>query len=101
MKRFRKKLRKRFGSKDYNEAGEMTEIFRKAIREDLRPILGRVTVPVLLVWGALDTETPIADGKLMEKTMPNAQMVVFEDGTHFVFWEHAKEVAEYVAEFAG
>lgn len=50
MNRLRKKLRKKFGSTDYNNAGEMTEILKKTIRQDLCPLFTHVTLPVLLIW---------------------------------------------------
>ncbi|HUG40755.1 MAG TPA: alpha/beta fold hydrolase [Longimicrobiales bacterium] len=50
--------------------------------DDVRPLLPRVTAPTLLLWGARDPLTPVADGRLMEALLPHARLVVLEDAAH-------------------
>ena len=59
----------------------------KAINEDLTDLLSGVNKEVLLIWGDLDTATPIQDARLMEEKMPNAGLAVIEGTGHFSFLE--------------
>lgn len=79
----------RQGSADYRNASPiMKQCMVKAINEDLTGLLGGVDKEVLLVWGDLDTATPIADGKLMESMMPNAGLAVIKGAGHFCFLDN-------------
>ena len=44
------------------------------LREDVKDILPNINVPTLLIWGSLDTATPISDAKTMEKLIPNCRI---------------------------
>ena len=78
--------RKNNPSSDYaNAQGVMREIFVKAVNEDLQPLLDGIKMPALLIWGAEDTATPLRDGQLMEKLIPDAGLVVFENCGHYSF----------------
>ena len=56
------------GSADYRAvSGVMRGTLVRIVNEDLRAMLPNLHLPVLLIWGDQDTETPIADGQLMER----------------------------------
>ena len=48
----------RFGSKDDLAAGGMRSVHVKVVNEDLTESAQSIAVPVLLIWGGDDTETP-------------------------------------------
>ena len=74
------------GSADYRAASPlMRECMVKAITEDLTPFLPEVTPETLLIWGTADTATPIEDGELMERLMPDAGLARIEGAGHFSF----------------
>lgn len=52
------------------------------LTDDVRPLLSRVRAPTLLVWGAHDPLTPVADGRLMLELLPRGRLVVIEDASH-------------------
>lgn len=82
------KYRKKAGSDDYNNSSEiMKQVLSISVNEDIRSDFSKVQVPTLLIWGDADTATPLSDGKLMEKEMKDAGLVVFEGGTHYAFLE--------------
>ena len=78
--------RKSNPSSDYaNAQGVMRESFVKVVNENLQPLLTEIKMPALLIWGANDTATPLHDGQLMERLIPDAGLVVFENCGHFSF----------------
>lgn len=90
------------GSADYNAA--VNPILRatlvKSVNEDLRECLPRISVPTLLVWGDQDLDTPLSDGRLMEKLIPDAGLVVFEGAGHFAYLDRMDQFCRVVAHFA-
>lgn len=82
------KLKRRYGSPDYvNSTPVMRGTLVKTVNEDLTPLLENMTAETLLIWGANDTETPLADGQLMEKLMKNAGLAVIHNAGHYAFLE--------------
>lgn len=80
--------RNRQGSEDYRNASPiMRQCLVKAVNEDLRHLLPTIKQETLLVWGDIDTATPIADAQLMEKMIPNAGLAVIKGTGHFSFLE--------------
>ena len=57
----------------------------RLVNTDLRPQLARLTASTLLIWGADDEETPLGDGRLMERLIPDAGLVVFDGCGHFAY----------------
>lgn len=80
--------RKKRGSADYRQASDvMRRTMSLCINEDLTPLLKTVDVPTLLIWGECDTATPLRDGQIMEKHIPDAGLVVLKGAGHFAFAE--------------
>lgn len=78
--------RRKMGSADYAAASPvMRQTLVRVVNEDLTGLLGTVRAPVLLVWGVNDTATPLADGKLMEKLIPDAGLVEIAGAGHYSF----------------
>ena len=93
-------LRKKYGSRDYNALDEeMRKTFVKVISLDLSDRLSAVEAPTLLIWGDQDTETPLWMGQKMEQEIPDAGLVVFEGGSHFVYLEQQKRFLTVVRHF--
>ena len=93
-------LRRKNGSADYNAASPtMRQILVKVVNEDLTHIFPKVTPPTLLVWGKNDTATPLSDGQLMEKLMPEAALVVLENSGHYAFLDEMFAFNKILASF--
>lgn len=81
--------RAKVGSSDYNAASPiMRQVLSKVVGQDLRHHLKDISAPCLLIWGENDTATPLADGLLMEKEIPDAGLALIKKGTHYAFLEH-------------
>lgn len=91
----------RVGSKDYQDAGEMRATLVKVVNQDLRPLLPRITASTLLIWGEDDKDTPVAFGKIMEKEIPDAGLVVLKEAGHFSYLDRFPQFCRIVASFLG
>lgn len=65
-------------------------------RRDVGARLRELTMPVLLLWGDADPISPIAVGEHLAAAFPNAELCVFEGGTHDLVLERASDVAPWV-----
>ena len=100
MKHAEEKLRRKYGSADYNALDEeMRKTFVKVISLDLADRLSLIRRPVLLIWGENDTETPLWMGQKMERDIPDAGLVVLEGGSHFAYLEQAGRFNAIVRNF--
>lgn len=80
--------RKKHGSADYNAASPlMRQVLVKVVNEDLETFLEGIKQPTLLIWGELDTATPIEDAKKMEEKIPDAGLVTIEGVGHYAYLE--------------
>ena len=94
------KLRARFGSRDYNNAGAMRGILIKTISEDLTEMARKVRCPVTFVYGENDNETPPEFGERYAQLIPGAKLVVLEGQDHYsVLGDGRHQVAAMLAEF--
>ncbi len=89
----------RVASTDYAAAGSMRPTLVRLVNTDLREHLPHIAVPTLLVWGADDADTPVADGRLMEKLIPDAGLVVLEGAGHYSYLDQPTRFARIVSHF--
>ena len=77
----------------------MRAILSKCVNEDLKHCLPSIKASTLLIWGANDTATPLADAKLMEKAIPDAGLVSFDGCGHYSFLDNPLGFRAVLAEF--
>jgi pimeloyl-ACP methyl ester carboxylesterase len=97
--RLRQWGRNRFGSEDLRTAGPLEPIFRRVIREDLLPFAATIKAPTLLIWGDQDQDTRLWQGQVLEKTIPDAGLVVFRGAGHFAYQERLADFVRIVDTF--
>ncbi len=86
-------MRRKRGSADYNNATPtMRATLVKVVNEDLEPLMHLVKCPTLLIWGDMDTATPLSDAKRMEELIQDTGLVVCEGAGHFSFAQQAPKV---------
>jgi pimeloyl-ACP methyl ester carboxylesterase len=88
-------LRNRLGSADYRNAGAMRPILVKVINEDLSDVARAVRCPVVLVYGALDTETPPEIGERLAALIPGAQLHVLPRLDHYTILTEGSHQLQY------
>lgn len=96
------KMKNRSGSLDYRKASPlMKKVLVKTINEDLTEMLPNIDVPTLLVWGDMDTATPLSDAKIMEEKIPDAGLVVLKNTGHYSFLEDFYTFSRVMDSFLG
>jgi pimeloyl-ACP methyl ester carboxylesterase len=71
----------------------------RAERPDYVAMLAEVAVPALVVVGAADEYTPVADARLMSESIPGATLVVVEGAAHMPNLERPAEFDEALQAF--
>lgn len=77
----------------------LKETFKTVINEDLTAKLPFVKMPTLIIWGDKDTETPIEEGKLITKLIPDSRIEIIKNAGHFMFLEKPEEFIKLIKEF--
>lgn len=96
------KIKGLVGSEDYRNASPiMRDTLVKVVNEDLEPYISKINVPTLLIWGELDTETPLTDAYKMEKLIDNSGLVVLKGRSHYSFLEEKEKVNKVLDSFFG
>jgi pimeloyl-ACP methyl ester carboxylesterase len=75
----------RYASRDYRAAGSLRNTFVKVVNENLAELLPKIQVPTLLLWGDLDTETPLEVGRRMHQAIRDSELIVLEGKDHFPY----------------
>lgn len=100
IKAFKEKLRNSVGSSDYKSSSNvLKETMKIILNEDQSDKLPNIKVPTLLIWGSLDTATPISDAKKMEELIPDAGLVEYPNSSHFSYLENIHNVNAVLNEF--
>jgi len=95
-------MRRKRGSADYNNATPtMRETLVRVVNEDLKPLIGRMSCPTLLIWGDADTATPLTDARTMEGLIKDAGLIVCKGAGHYSFLEQPVKVHGALRAFFG
>lgn len=79
---------------DYEKASPvMRDTLINVTEEDLRPLLPCIHVSTDIFWGTDDGMTPVSDGRLMARKIPESTLHEFPGIRHGVHREKAKEIA--------
>ncbi|HEX2241189.1 MAG TPA: alpha/beta hydrolase [Actinomycetota bacterium] len=89
----------RIASQDYRDAGPLRPILVRVVNEDFAYLLPRIKASTLLVWGSRDDAVPLAHARQMEKSIPDAGLVVFEGAGHFAYLDEPDRFCRIVRHF--
>lgn len=71
----------------------------RLLRDDVRPLLRTLLMPVLLLWGNRDPFVPLSYGKQMLASIPHARLDVIEGAGHIPMWEQPEVFNEKLLTF--
>lgn len=90
-------IKNALGSPDYQQASPiMRGVLVKTVNDNLQHELKNITCEVLLVWGEKDEQTPLWMGKVMEKEITNATLIVLDKGDHFAYFHQSQRFLRIV-----
>lgn len=88
------------GETDYINSGPvMKETMKLILSEDQQINLKKIVAPTLLIWGENDRYTPLKQGQLMQKLIPNSRLEVFPRGSHGLPFTHFIELKNKILWF--
>lgn len=103
--RVRAWFQERYGSSDYKHALAISEnfgaTFRNIVSQNLLPYAAQIDAPTLLIWGTNDHDTPLRDAHILEKHIPDAGLVLFEEAGHYAYLERLPQFIRIVSHFLG
>lgn len=92
-------LYKLAGEKDYKNADPIQkQTMINLISTDLTPMLTKIPIPTLIIWGKDDKITPLRDGKLMHQKIKGSKLKIL-NAKHSPQFSHPKEVARLIHEY--
>lgn len=97
--RLQEQYNQRFGSEDFLNAGPLRETFLRVIEQDLADYATRIQAPTVLIWGDQDTDTPLWQGRRLEKLIPDAGLIVFNGAGHFSYLERLHDFVRITDHF--
>jgi len=65
----------------------------------LQPLLGRIDIPTLIVWGADDQVIPLECGEMYRDAISGAALKVLDHAGHWPHYEQPQQLAELIQEF--
>ena len=92
--RLRNSYNRRFGSEDYQKASPvLRQTLINVVDQDLLDQAKRVSVPVILIWGDEDQETPLWMGRKLEAAIPDAALILHEGAGHYAYLDFPDKTA--------
>ena len=97
--RLRHKLYRSLQS-DYDDAGELKQVFLNLISEDLTPDLKKIVTETLVIWGENDDMVPQQDGLSMYQLIKSSRLEIIDGAGHFPHLNNPVIFTNYVKDFA-
>ncbi len=97
QKSIKKKAYAKLGS-DLFVAEHLQETFKKVVSEDVTEDARLIKADTLLVYGELDTATPVAYGENFASHIKHSQLKIVNGADHFLHKTHHDEIAKILAE---
>jgi len=91
-----KKALYRLINSDYNRTfGMKREIYKKVISQDLGPVINKINLPTLVIWGERDSYVPLKAGRKIVELIPGAKLEIIKNGGHGL---HLKRLDQFYGE---
>lgn len=101
MQGIRRSIYNFIGANDYFDYPYMQEFFGIMVDIDLTPLLSKITIPTLIIWGEKDQNqyTPLEDGQLINKEVKNSKLIIIPNGSHHSFLDYPEMFEESIRNF--
>lgn len=71
----------------------------RALRDDVSPLLERLAMPTLIVWGENDPLIPLHYAHLLEESIPGSRLEILSGAGHIPMWDRPEEFNALVLDF--
>lgn len=93
-------LYKMASASDYNLANpHVKKTMTNLIESDSSLNFAKIKSPTLIIWGENDKVTPLSDGKVIHKLIPNSKLYIVKGAKHSPHYTHAEEVGEIMLKY--
>jgi pimeloyl-ACP methyl ester carboxylesterase len=82
------KIREQMRSNDYKNAGELKEVFLKAINYNVFPLLKKISAKTLIIWGDEDKELNLKNADILNMNIKVSELSILNGYTHFAHIEN-------------
>ncbi|MGH7245509.1 MAG: alpha/beta fold hydrolase, partial [Candidatus Levyibacteriota bacterium] len=96
---FRKAVYYSIGEMDYYKAGKLSETFKNVYKVSVLDELKKIHIPTLIVWGSLDTITPLDDARKMHEGIKGSKLVFVKNATHKLPYQMPIDFSTIILEF--
>lgn len=94
--------KKHIGSTDYKNASPlMRQILVETVNFDIRDQVPKIKCATLLIWGTLDEAVDVSGAYELEKLIPDAGVVIYENCTHYAYLERLGQTINVLKSFLG
>jgi len=91
--------RGKLGSRDYQEAGSLRATMVKVVNYKVFPLLPKINVPTLIIWGSDDKTLSVKQAKIFEKLIKGSYIRLIWGGGHHPHLSNPQELADLSGEF--
>lgn len=97
--RARKFIYKLARESDYEKASPlMKKTIINLISTELRPIMDKINVPTLIIWGKQDKITPFSDALMIKEHIKESRLFVIDKAGHSPFFDQPGKVSKIIQE---
>jgi len=89
----------RLGLRDAADRDAVAWTWQSISRSDQRALLPELDVPVLIVHGSDDEDSPYAHAQLLQQGLPQARLSTIEQGMHSILTQNTARVADEMRAF--
>jgi pimeloyl-ACP methyl ester carboxylesterase len=83
--------------RDYDEAAPvMKQTMVNLLKADASIPFKKITVPVTIIWGRMDSVTPVKDAETLKNRLPQAVLSVIDSARHSPQFSHPDQVADLI-----
>ena len=95
-------FKKYIGSSDYKNASPiMREILVDVVNTDLVEYAKKITAPTIYIIGTEDKAVSVDEAKIVEKTINNCGLIIYEGFTHYAYLEDLNRTIAIINNFLG
>ncbi|MCX6794660.1 MAG: alpha/beta hydrolase [Candidatus Falkowbacteria bacterium] len=96
---FRQRLAGKVLSPDYVQAGELEGTYKRLISEDRKNLFTKLSLPIILIWGRNDQDTPYAQAEQLKVLQSQAILEAVPNAGHYCFLDRPNKFREIIFKF--